>query len=109
MNIEKMQRDYEMFKTLCEKLGDRTESAIKLLTHIEERLVTCPSSERTEYFNSFPGGLLDHALKILDLSYKLVKAHDAKLVGYSSSRRSYRRHKIVFNARTDPCTCDLFC
>tara|TARA_Y100000592_G_scaffold26869_1_gene42595 strand:+ start:858 stop:1436 length:579 start_codon:yes stop_codon:yes gene_type:complete len=79
MNIEKMQRDYEMFKALCENLGERSQAVNDLLTHVEERLVTCPSSERTEYFNSFPGGLLDHALKILDASYKLVKAHDAKL------------------------------
>jgi len=74
-----MQHDYEMFRSLCEKLGHRSKAAAELLSHIEERLVTCPSSERNEYFNSFPGGLLDHALKILDASYKLVKAHDAKL------------------------------
>lgn len=79
MNIEKMQHDYEMIRSLCEKLGHRSKPAIELLNHIEERLVTCPSSEKNEYFNSFPGGLMDHALKILDSSYKLVKAHDAKL------------------------------
>jgi hypothetical protein len=73
LDIEKMQADYDKFQALCEKVGPRSENLKALIEKLGERLVMSPSSDRNEYFNSFPGGLLNHALKILESSYKIAK------------------------------------
>ena len=69
LDIEKMQADFEKFKALTGKTGKRSKKLNSLIDKLGERLVMAPSSERDEYFNSFPGGLLDHSLKILEASY----------------------------------------
>ena len=73
LDIEKMQADYEKFKALTGKTGKRAKQLNALIDKLGERLVMAPSSERNEYFNSFAGGFLDHALKILEASYKVAK------------------------------------
>ena len=73
LDIETMQANYEKFQALNEKTGKRAENLKALIDWVGDRLVMCPSSERNEYFNSYPGGLLDHALKILESSYKIAK------------------------------------
>jgi hypothetical protein len=73
LDIEKMQADYEKFKALAGKTGKRAKQLNLLIDKLGERLVMAPSSERNEYFNSFAGGFLDHALKILEASYKVAK------------------------------------
>ena len=73
LDIETMQANYEKFQALNEKTGKRAENLKALIEKLGDRLVMAPSSERNEYFNAFPGGLLDHALKILEASYKVTK------------------------------------
>jgi len=56
-----------------EKLGDRSEPALALVDHLGERLAMCPASSRKEYHAAFPGGLVDHSLRLLSNALKLCK------------------------------------
>lgn len=73
LDIDNMQKNYEKFKALCKKTGKNSKKLEKLVDALGERLIMSPSSGKDEYFNAFPGGLLDHSLKILEASYKVAK------------------------------------
>lgn len=57
-----------------EKLGDRSEAALALVDHLGERLALCPASSRKDYHAAFPGGLVDHSIRVLGNAMRLVKA-----------------------------------
>lgn len=46
--------------------GTLKENIIKLHEHFEERIIEAPASGKPEYHNCFPGGYLDHVLRIID-------------------------------------------
>jgi hypothetical protein len=68
---EKILENYEKFKSLCEKLGDRAPQVSALLQHFEERLPLTPASSKKQYHRSTPGGLVDHSLRVLAYALKL--------------------------------------
>jgi putative nucleotidyltransferase with HDIG domain len=77
---EQIQENYEQFVELTKRAGDdRQEQIGKLLAHFEERLALCPASHYTEYHNCFPGGLIDHSLRVLKLCNRLAKAAETQL------------------------------
>ena len=71
---EDIAANFDKFRSLCEKLGDRSEAALALVDHLGERLALCPASSRKDYHAAFPGGLLDHSLRVLSNAMKLMKA-----------------------------------
>lgn len=73
---EQIQQNWDRFKSLCEKTGDRAEALSKMLSVFEERLALCPASSRTEYHNAFPGGLVEHSLRVLSNATKIIKAFE---------------------------------
>lgn len=73
---EEIKANWEKFRALCSKLGDRTESINKLLDTMEERIALCPASGRLEFHNAFPGGLVEHSLRVLNNAYKLMKVFE---------------------------------
>lgn len=76
IEIGQIEKNYNTFRSLCEKLGDRSENVLKLIDHLGERLVIAPGGFKDDYGFSYPGGLVDKSLKILDSSYKQVKIWD---------------------------------
>lgn len=73
---EQIQQNWERFKALCEKTGDRAVAISKMLTSLEERLALCPASARLDYHNAFPGGLVEHSLRVLSNATKIVKTFE---------------------------------
>jgi hypothetical protein len=71
---EKIAENFDKFRSLCERLGDRSESALKMVDSLGEQLAMCPASGRKEYHSSFPGGLVDHSLRVLGNAMKVTKA-----------------------------------
>lgn len=71
---EDIAANFDKFRSLCEKLGDRSPAALALVDHLGERLALCPASSRKEYHQAFPGGLVDHSLRVLSNAMKLCKA-----------------------------------
>jgi hypothetical protein len=70
---EQIAENFEKFRSFMEKLGDRSEPALALVDHLGERLAMCPASSRKEYHAAFPGGLVDHSLRLLSNALKLCK------------------------------------
>ncbi len=73
---EKITENYNKFESLCEKLGGRSEPIKKMLTDLGDRLALCPASGKIEFHSCFPGGLVDHSLRVLQNAYKLMKVYD---------------------------------
>ncbi len=80
---EEIERNWNKFESLCGKLGDRTTAVKGLLEEMDERLATCPASARLEYHGAFPGGLVDHSLRVLN---RLVSLNSA--FGWNLSKQS---------------------
>ena len=71
---EQIAENFDKYRSLCDKLGDRAESALAMVDALGERLALCPASARKDYHAAYPGGLVDHSLRVLTNSLKLCKA-----------------------------------
>jgi hypothetical protein len=76
---EEIESNFNKVCSLCEKLGDRTKPALAMLEHLGERLALCPASSKKDFHNSFPGGLLDHSLRVLGNAMTLSRAYEWKI------------------------------
>lgn len=74
LTAEEIQKNWDRFCGLLEKLGDRAPAALALAEHLGERLATAPASSKKSFHNCFPGGLVDHSLRVLYNANTLVKA-----------------------------------
>lgn len=78
--VKRMVDNIETFKRLisakCEK---RSEELLYIVSSIEERLIETPSSSKTDYHGCFPGGLIDHSLRVVKFMSELNKIYEANL------------------------------
>lgn len=75
LSPEEIAANFDKFRSLCEKLGDRSESALKMVDSIGEQLALCPASSRKDFHSAYPGGLVEHSLRVLSNAMKLVKTY----------------------------------
>ena len=63
---EELVENYDKFRKLINKTfeGDRLESLNKMYDHFEERMIYTPASSVEHYHNAFPGGYIDHVLRV---------------------------------------------
>ena len=73
LSPEDIAANFDKYRSFMEKLGDRSEAALALVDHLGERLALCPASSRKDYHSAFPGGLIDHSLRVLSHSLRLAK------------------------------------
>jgi putative nucleotidyltransferase with HDIG domain len=73
--------NFELFKSAINRITDEEQKnqIFKMLSSVEDRLITCPASARTEHHNCFPGGLVEHSLRVMKNSIKIAKALDVKV------------------------------
>lgn len=76
---EEIEQNWQRFSSLCEKTGDRAPAIANMLEELDERLCLCPASSKTEFHGAFPGGLVDHSLRVLNNLVALNKTYDWKL------------------------------
>ena len=50
---------------------DRRDRILKMLEYFEERLSLCPASAKEHFHNAWPGGLVDHTLRVIKNGLKL--------------------------------------
>lgn len=68
-----IEKNWEKFCRVCkDTLGDRAANVLNMLNSLEERAALTPASSRIEFHNAFPGGLVDHSLRVLDHAAKLA-------------------------------------
>ena len=63
---EELVANYEKFRKLINNTfeGERLESLNKMYDHFEERIIYTPASSVEHYHNAFPGGYIDHVLRV---------------------------------------------
>lgn len=77
INFDELKNRWDKYDNLLRRLGDGNLN--KLLDDLSERLLMCPSSPRTDQPGCFPGGLIDHALRVTATMRTLDKAHGSGL------------------------------
>ena len=99
---EQIQQNWERFESLALKVkDDRHEPIRRLLAEMQDRIALAPASGKTSYHNAFPGGLVDHTLRVYlnavalcdTFGWEVPKAsliiaalfHDLGKVGYEGS------------------------
>ena len=70
---ETIELNWKRFYALCEKLGERSGPVIAMLDELDERLCLCPASSKKDYHSAYPGGLVDHSLRVLQNLVNLNK------------------------------------
>jgi hypothetical protein len=65
LSAEHIEQNFLKFRSLCEKLGDRSSAALSMVDDLGEKLALCPASARKDYHLAEPGGLVDHSLRVL--------------------------------------------
>jgi HD domain-containing protein len=76
---EEIEKNWVRFVGLCEKTGDRALALAAMLEDLDERLSLTPASAKRDFHGAFPGGLVDHSLRVLNNLVALNKAYDWKL------------------------------
>jgi len=63
---EELVANYEKFRKLINQTfsGERLEALNKMYDHFEERMIYTPASSVEHYHNAFPGGYVDHVLRV---------------------------------------------
>ena len=69
---EKIDENWKKVLSLLEKTGERSKHALHLANSLDERLALCPASSKRDFHNAFPGGLVDHSLRVLNNAVKLT-------------------------------------
>lgn len=81
--ITRIEANWKTFESLvATKLVGQPEllpGLTKFLAAEKSRIMTCPASTRTDYHGAFPGGLVDHSLRVVKLMSELNKAYGVEL------------------------------
>lgn len=88
---------FEQFKQIVNETFQNQSRLINLQSVIDEwkeRFLTSPASPKDWYNNAFPGGYLDHILRVYDISLKLHEIY--KIQGGNTD--SYTKEELVFSA-----------
>jgi hypothetical protein len=62
---EVIDSNWKQFRSMCEKTGPRAPAIRAMLDELDERLALCPASAKRDFHSAFPGGLVDHSLRVL--------------------------------------------
>lgn len=76
---EEIEKNWQKMLSLLEKCGDRSEASLNMVNALGERLALCPASAKKDYHNAFPGGLVDHSLRVLGNAMRLTSAFGWKV------------------------------
>jgi hypothetical protein len=74
LSEEQLIQNYEKYKKLlCASTYNTANEIENLFDHFGDRLVLCPASSKQQLHSAFPGGLIDHSLRVLKNSLRLIK------------------------------------
>jgi len=79
LTAEEIEANFNKYRSLLEKIGIRSVYALALVDGLAERLALCPASGKKDYHNAFPGGLVEHSLRVLQNAVILSRAFEWKV------------------------------
>lgn len=73
LTAEQLKENYTKLIGYIEKYiqSPRKEKLIKFYKKYEDRLIIMPASHKKEYHNSFPGGYVDHVIRVTEAALKI--------------------------------------
>tara|TARA_R100000697_G_scaffold96655_1_gene108555 strand:+ start:741 stop:1472 length:732 start_codon:yes stop_codon:yes gene_type:complete len=94
LNAEQIQKNYEKHLNIINHyIGDRKDSILSMLDHMQETYVMAPASGRTWYHNAFAGGYVDHVNRVIQYA---IEQH--KLYEKMGGTIDYTEEELVFAA-----------
>lgn len=91
-NIESIQANYDKFMEYVEQ-DTRAEQLKALYKVFETELTTAPASAKVHFHNCFPGGYLDHVVRVIDTSLKM-----AALYKSCGGHIDFTKQELIFTA-----------
>lgn len=89
---ESIQQNYDKFMEYVEQ-DARAEQLKVLYKEFESELTTAPASAKIQFHNCFPGGYLDHVVRVIDTSLKMASLY--KTVGGTID---FTKQELIFAA-----------
>jgi hypothetical protein len=72
LDENKIKEDYDRFMSLIEE-DERSENLKRMYEDLEQELAAAPAAAVQHHHNAFPGGYLDHVLRVHDISLDMTK------------------------------------
>jgi hypothetical protein len=91
-STEKIQQDYAKFMEYIEA-DPRAEKLKKMYVVLQDELTTAPASGRVDFHNAYPGGYLDHVLRVAESSLKV-----ASLYKTLNGKVDFTKQELIFAA-----------
>ena len=89
---EKVTKNYERFMEFVEQ-DSRSAEIKKLFEILHDELISAPASGKTFYHNCFPGGYLDHVLRVIDNAIRL-----SPLYKEMGGEIDFTKQELIFSA-----------
>lgn len=92
LNEEQIQERYEKFMGYV-KADSRADKLIKMYEDFGEELLTAPAAGKVHYHNAFPGGYIDHVLRVTETTLQL-----ASLYKKMGGTINFTKEEAIFSA-----------
>ena len=76
LDENKIKEDYDRFMSLIEE-DERSENLKRMYADLDQELAAAPAAAIHHHHNAFPGGYLDHVLRVHDISVEMTKTFHA--------------------------------
>ena len=95
LSAEQIQQNLNRFYELINKYitGDRKDKLIGFYKSLEEVLALAPASTKLDHHNCFPGGYVDHVVRVIEASLVFEKVWDK-----FGQKKNYTTEELVFSA-----------
>ena len=96
LTAEQIQDNWESLLNVIETeiSGERGENLLSFYTQYSERLILMPASYKKEYHNAFPGGYVDHILRVVNCAVELHSLWEKM----GATPYTYTREELIFSA-----------
>lgn len=95
LTAEQLQKNYNKFLTYIDKYisGDRKAKLMKFYNDHAERIMLMPASSVDHHHNTFPGGYIDHVMRVMDCALMLKNLWAA-----NGATINYTEEELIFAA-----------
>lgn len=94
MKIDSKEQYFKFMSYIDEFLPERAVALKEMYAKFGERLITAPASSVNYYHNAFPGGYLDHVLRVTDIALKMYDFYE----NYGMDLNGFNKSNLVFVA-----------
>jgi hypothetical protein len=96
LNAQEIQNNWiDLEETIKAYISEpRRSQLLDFYQKYQERIIMMPAAHKKEYHNAFPGGYVDHVLRVIDCSLKLHNVWEE--MGTDTS--TYTKEELVFSA-----------